>query len=87
MMTIRFPLSLRQVEELLPERGIDISYETVRAWWNRFGPLFAAEIRSNRTWRLTLNRSWMSAFNAGAFQSRQQLGRLVRRCGDDGRWA
>jgi len=45
MMTIRFPLSLRQVEGLLHERGVDISYETVGAWWNRFGPMFAAEIR------------------------------------------
>ena len=39
MMYIRFPLSLRQVEDLLHERGIDISYETVRAWWNQFGPI------------------------------------------------
>ena len=37
MMHIRFPLSLRQVEDLLHERGIDISYETVCAWWNRHG--------------------------------------------------
>ena len=43
MMYIRFPLSLRQVEDLLHERGIDFSYETVRAWWDRFGPMFAAE--------------------------------------------
>ena len=49
MMYVRFPLSLRQVEDLLHERGIDISYETVRAWWNRFGPVFAAEIRKKRT--------------------------------------
>ena len=48
MMYVRFPLSLRQVEDLLAERGIDISYETVRAWWNRFGPMFAAEIRKRR---------------------------------------
>ena len=48
MMYVRFPLSLRQVEDLLHERGIDISYETVRAWWNRFGPMFAAEIRQRR---------------------------------------
>ena len=48
MMYVRFPLSLRQVEDLLHERGIDISYETVRAWWNRFGPVFAAEIRKRR---------------------------------------
>ena len=48
MMYVRFPLSLRQVEDLLHERGIDISYETVRAWWNRFGPLFANEIKKKR---------------------------------------
>ena len=48
MMYVRFPLSLRQVEDLLSERGIDICHETVRLWWNRFGPLFAAEIRKRR---------------------------------------
>ncbi len=49
MMYIRFPLSLRQVEDLLNERGIDICHETVRAWWNRFGPMFAADIRKKRS--------------------------------------
>ena len=44
MMYVRYPLSLRNVEDLLAERGIDISHETVRFWWNRFGPMFAAEI-------------------------------------------
>ena len=48
MMYIRYPLSLRQVEDLLFERGIDICHETVRFWWNRFGPMFAAEIRKRR---------------------------------------
>lgn len=48
MMYIRFPLSLRNVEDLLHERGIDISYETVRFWWHRFGPMFASEIRKRR---------------------------------------
>lgn len=48
MMYVRFPLSLRNVEDLLHERGIDICHETVRFWWNRFGPLFAAEIRKRR---------------------------------------
>ena len=51
MMYVRFPLSLRQVEDLLSERGIDICHETVRFWWNRFGPLFAAEIRKRRVYR------------------------------------
>ena len=48
LMYIRYPLSLRQVEDLLFERGIDICHETVRFWWNRFGPIFAAEIRKRR---------------------------------------
>ncbi len=48
MMYIRYPLSLGQVEDLLFERGIDICHETVRFWWNRFGPMFAAEIRKER---------------------------------------
>jgi putative transposase len=48
MMYIRYPLSLRQVEDLLFERGIDICHETVRFCWNRFGPMFAAAIRKRR---------------------------------------
>jgi putative transposase len=48
MMYIRFPLSLRNVEDLLHERGIDITHETIRFWWNRFGPMFAAQIRKKR---------------------------------------
>ena len=48
LMYIRYPLSLRQVEDLLFERGIDISHESVRYWWNRFGPKFTAEIRKRR---------------------------------------
>jgi len=48
MMYVRYPLSLRNVEDLLHERGIDITHETVRFWWNRFGTIFAAEIRRSR---------------------------------------
>ena len=48
IMYIRFPLSLRNVEDLLHERGVEISHETVRFWWHRFGPMFAAEIRKRR---------------------------------------
>jgi len=47
-MYIRYPLSLRHVEDLLFERGIDICHETVRLWWNRFGPALAAKIRRKR---------------------------------------
>jgi putative transposase len=48
MLYVRFPLSLRNVEDLLHERGIDVSHETVRYWWHRFGPMFEAEIRKRR---------------------------------------
>ena len=48
MVYVRYPLLLRQVEDIFFERGIDISHETVRFWWNRFGPLFASEIRRRR---------------------------------------
>ena len=43
MMLVRYPLSLRQVEDLWFERGIDICHETVRFCWNRFGSTFAAQ--------------------------------------------
>jgi len=58
MMYVRYPLSLRQVEDLLHERGIDVSYETVRAWWNRFGPVFAAEIRKTRSATMRIGSQW-----------------------------
>jgi putative transposase len=58
MMYIRFPLSLRNVEVLLHERGIDIRHETVRFWWNRFGPMFAAEIRRKRVQHLRAHSNW-----------------------------
>ena len=48
MMYVRDRLSLRMVEDLLFERGIGICHETVRLWWNRFGQMFAAEIRRKR---------------------------------------
>ena len=58
MMYVRYPLSLRNVEDLLAERGIDISHETVRFWWNRFGPIFAAEIRKRRIVRMRAYPQW-----------------------------
>jgi len=58
MMYVKFPLSLRNVEDLLAERGIDICHETVRFWWNRFGPMFAAEIRRKRIQRMRAFTHW-----------------------------
>ena len=40
MLYVRFPLSLPNVEDLLHERSVEISHETVRFWWHRLGPLF-----------------------------------------------
>ena len=53
----RFSLSFRDVEEMLAERGIDVSYETIRRWVLKFGPAIAANVRSRRiqpsgTWHL-----------------------------------
>ncbi|MCC7394777.1 MAG: IS6 family transposase [Sphingomonadaceae bacterium] len=58
MMYVRYPLSLRNVEDLLFERGIDICHETVRFWWNRFGPMFAADIRRQRVSRMRGFKHW-----------------------------
>src|ERR1700709_2298030 len=58
MMYVRFPLSLRNVEDLLFERGIDICHETVRHWWSRFGPMFAGDIRRQRVSRMRGFRHW-----------------------------
>jgi putative transposase len=58
MMYVRFPLSLRNVEDLLHERGIDVCHESVRHWWNRFGPVFASEIRKKRSQSMRHSPQW-----------------------------
>ena len=58
MMYVRFPLSLRSDEDLLHERGIDVCHESVRHWWNRFGPMFASEIKKKRSEGLRQATQW-----------------------------
>ena len=58
MLYVRFPLSLRNVEDLLHERGIDVSHETIRFWWNRFGPMLAVDIRRKRINRMRAYSNW-----------------------------
>ena len=58
MMYVKYPLSLRNVEDLLFERGIDIRHETVRKGWNRFGPIFASEIRKKRVQAMRQHAHW-----------------------------
>ena len=68
MMYVRFPLSLRNVEDLLHGRGIDICHETVRYWWNKFGPMFAREIRKKRMHPLPNHSNWKWHLDEGHCQ-------------------
>ena len=58
MIYSRLPLSLRNVEDLLFERGIDLCHGTVRLWWTGFGPFFAADTRRQRESRMWGSRQW-----------------------------
>ena len=58
MMYVRYPLSLHSVEDLLFGRSIEICHETVRLWLNRFGPMFAREIRRMRVDRMRACTHW-----------------------------
>ena len=58
---VRFNLSLREVEELMLERGVDVSYETIRRWTVKFGPLIARVLRRRQprpgdVWHLVMVR-------------------------------
>ena len=63
MMYVRFPLSLRNVEDLLHEWGIDVSRETVWFWWNCFGPMFASEIIKKRRKQARSHSNWQWHFD------------------------
>jgi hypothetical protein len=72
MLYVRFPLSLRNVGDLLHERGIEVSHETVRFWWRRVGLMFAAEIRRRRVsgkrasrWRCHLDEIGLGLLGLG----------------------
>ena len=58
MMYVKYPLSLRNVEDLLFERGIVLCHVTVQHWWNRFGPMFAGDIRRLRVSPMRGFRHW-----------------------------
>ena len=58
MMYVRYPLSLRSVEDLLHERGIDTCHESVRTWVDRFGTFFAWMIRKRRAHAMRLIKQW-----------------------------
>lgn len=78
LLYVRYPLSLRQVEDMLFDRGIDICHETIRLWWNKFGPLMAApEYQS--LFPDTLHENWtrvISDSGPDRFDELPQLNRL-----------
>jgi putative transposase len=70
MMYVRFPLSHRNVEDLLHERGINVSHESGRFWWNRFGPNFAGEIRRKRIQQMRPYSNWQWHLDEGSCQNK-----------------
>jgi putative transposase len=78
MLYVRYPLSLRNVEDLLHELGVEISHETVRYWWNRFGPLFASEIRRRRAQGLRQVSRWLTLLNERAYVGENNQTRLLQ---------
>jgi putative transposase len=58
MLYVCFPLSLCNVEDLPHERDVDVSHETIRFWWNRFGPMFASEITRKRRNQARSHSNW-----------------------------
>jgi putative transposase len=81
---VRLPLSLRNVEGLLFEHGIDVCHETVRLWWNRFGPLFAADIRHERVSRMRGFRHWRWHLDEMYVRQNGEMAYLWRAVGHEG---
>tara|TARA_R110001599_G_scaffold248735_2_gene448629 strand:+ start:19 stop:297 length:279 start_codon:yes stop_codon:yes gene_type:complete len=71
LMYVRFPISLRNVEDLLDERGIDICHESVRLCVDRFGTYFAHKIRRRRSDSMWRSPQWRWHLNE-VFVSRRQ---------------
>ena len=84
MMYVRYPLSLRNVEDLLFERGIDICHETVRLWWNRFGPMFAGEIRRKRVQHMRAYTHWRWHFDEVYVKINGEMRYLLRAVDHEG---
>ena len=84
LMYVKYPLSLRNVEDLLAERGIDISHETVRFWWNPFGPMFAAEIRKRRVAHMRGYPQWRWHLDEAFVKVNGKLCYLWRAVDDEG---
>jgi hypothetical protein len=81
---LRFTLSYRDVEELLAERGLDISYESVRSWVLKFGPLIARRLRQVRPRPSDRQADAMDATQLAQARARSaSMGRDVSAMSDD----
>lgn len=94
MMYVLYPLSLRRVEDILFERGIDICRDTVRFWWSRYGPMFAAELRKRRNpdrshslWAGTWTMCWCGSTANLAISGGPCVRRVRIACSDQPHWA
>ena len=84
MLYVRYPLSLRNVEDLAAERGIDICHETVRKWVNRFGPMFAAKIRKRRVEAMRQFTHWQRHLDEVYIRVQGQMKYLWRAVDQEG---
>jgi len=66
----RFNLSHRDIEDLLAERGIEVSYESLRLWCNKSGPLFSKRLKRNDSWAPMQSSTACSIYNASWYRRR-----------------
>jgi hypothetical protein len=83
----RYALSLRNVEDLLAERGSDVSYSPARFWWNPLGPTFAAEIRRRRVAGIRAHAHWRRHLDEAYVKIGGEKHYLWRAVGSRGRGA
>ena len=84
MIYVKFPLPVRNVEDLLHERGIDLCHETVRFWWNRFGPMFASWIKAKRVGHVRAYTHWRWRLDEAYVKINGQLRYLWRAVDHEG---
>jgi len=78
----RFTLSFRDVEEMLAQRGIEITYETIRCWTIKFGPLIARRLRKRRPvppprWRLDEMVCWIGGKSMNLWRAVDDEGEVL----------
>jgi putative transposase len=86
LMHVRFPLSLRNAEDLLHERGIDVCHESVRLWGDRFGTYFAHKNRKRRSESMRRSPQWQWHLDEVFDKTRVERHYLWRAVDHEGDW-